>query len=256
MSTGRAATLSIAGFLTLTTACSSGGDSAATEPPVTTEPAATTAAPVASTSEPAASTATTVAPADSSATTDTTGAPSASTTATTDAASTNVDGGRTLATALAATSDGYRFASTASIGDQVAVTVDGNRTADGTQMRVVSQGAAIEYVVTDGRSWVFDAGVWQELDDDTTVEDPLAQLGAPLAVAVSGVDGDLVRLVATYPAAALGLSGADVDVLVEVVGERVTALEYATALDGVEALVRTELSALPDPVPTVTAPDA
>lgn len=256
MSLGRAATLSIAGLLALTAACSSGDDPAATESSAPLGSAAATAAPEPSAAEPAPATVVTAAPSNSPATSEATVAPSAESTAATDATSAGVDGERSLATALAATSAGYRFASTATVGDQVAVTVDGDRTAAGTRMRVVSQGAAIEYVVTDGRSWVFDAGVWQELDDETTVEDPLAQLGAPLAVAVAGVEGDLVRLVATYPAAALGLSGADVEVLVEIVGERVTALEYATTLDGVAALVRTELSALPDPVPTVTAPDA
>lgn len=172
------------------------------------------------------------------------------------APTTDLDASATLIEALTATSASYGFVSIATVGDQVAVTVEGDHTAAGTQMRVVSQRAAVDYLVVDGSSWVFDDGVWQELDDEAVVEDPLAQLADPNDVVVDGIDGDLLRLVVSYPAVALGLAGDDVDVTIEIAAGRIVTLEYTTEIDGTPAAVRAELTALADPAPVITAPNA
>lgn len=139
-----------------------------------------------------------------------------------------------LAAALRTTAAGYHFTTTVRVGDEVALSAEGDHLAGGTRMTVTSGDASIEYVIAEGQAWVAQDGEWSELDEPT-VTDPLAALGTPASVRDLPDGG---RLEATYPGSALGLESADpVPVVFELADGRIATITYRTESGGTEATV-------------------
>lgn len=113
-----------------------------------------------------------------------------------------------LTGALSKLRAGYTFDTTLRIGDKDAAHVTGRWYAGSSEIAITSGGATVTYRIVPPGAWIQDdAGVWAEAEAPITTGDPLSVLLAPTSVAVA--TGSTGQLVATYPAAALGLPGAD-----------------------------------------------
>lgn len=135
----------------------------------------------------------------------------------------------TLATALDTLAIGYHFATTATVGGQVAVTAEGDHIAGSTQMTVASGGTTTEYLVTADAAWAFADGSWQQLDGTQGLSDPITQLRTPSDVAISGTT-EAATITARYPNAALGLQGdGQAGVEFELAGGQITSIRYASS---------------------------
>lgn len=115
-----------------------------------------------------------------------------------------------LATALAPLAEAVAFESSVTVDGQVAVTSTGRSLGGATQLTVTTSGTVVEYVQIPPRAWARESGgAWVLVAEAEAPGSPVAVLAAPatLVAAQSGA-----TLVATYPAAALGLEGDPVTV--------------------------------------------
>ena len=159
-----------------------------------------------------------------------------------------------LAGAVEAAAAGYHFATTVTVGSDVALTAEGDRIGDSTRMTVASNGAAVDWVITPEGSWVAENGVWQEIERPAAAPDPLAALAAPTSITVDAANADGSTLRASYPAAAFALPGdAPIDVVIDIAGANLSSLSYFAPGTDPPTAVRTVISALTDTAP-VTAP--
>lgn len=218
--------------------CSSGDDgdraSADSIVAITSPAAAPTAAPT--TPAPAAPVDTTVAP-----------APGAGTVP--------IDAPALLQQSLDAIAGGFHFRTAVTIDGAEVIVAEGDRVADGTRVTIWANGSSVAYAITPAGSWVFpEGGEWEALDDAPATADPLGALRTPVAVTGSSPDGSAASLVATVPAATLGVPGeGNADVQVVLAGTTLNEVSYLATVDGRAATVRSVLGPLVDPTP-VTPP--
>ena len=169
------------------------------------------------------------------------GSPSATTTSTPAAAASSPsgpDGSATSAAAvgvldaaLAPLRGSSAFSTTVAIDDVTAVTMTG-RSAGAASMATVTTGSrTVDYVVIPPKAWARDSGgTWVLIAADTAPTAPLDVLSAPTSVTGDG-SGPGAILQATYPAAALGLTGDPVQVTVTL-GSTVVKFSYAATTGG------------------------
>lgn len=224
-----AAGLGVAALGGLTTGCSRDDAEAGTDPVTTVAASATAPTPSPTTTPGSAAPAPASTPAPRADAVSTSAAPAPT--------AVPLDALVTLAAALDALAGGYHFATTASIGDTVAISAEGDHIAGSTRMTVASGGTSTEYLVTGAAAWARVDGEWQQLDSAEGLSDPVAQLRDPLAATISGT-ADAAVVTAEYPNAALGLPGDGTAMVeLELAAGRITSLRYAstatvTAADG------------------------
>lgn len=113
-----------------------------------------------------------------------------------------------LTDALGKLRAGYTFETTLRVGDKDAANVIGRWYGGSSEIAITSGGATVTYRIVPPGAWIQDdTGVWAEAEAPTTTADPLSILLAPGSVAAGA--GSTGQLVATYPAAALGLPGTE-----------------------------------------------
>jgi len=209
----------------LAASCTSAGASPATTSDVSTTVAVTTTT---------ASTTTTVAP--------TTTVP--------------VDGAAVLADAIAAYEAGYRFSSTATIGDKEVGAAAGIVVGTDAQLQVTSGDATVDYVITPAERWAKVAdGDWKLLTDQAPPpSNPIEALADPVDLVVVQVAGDTVLLDATYPADRFGGGDGTLIVRLTIANGLLTDAGYALAGDQTTE-VHTSFSPLQDG-DAVTVPSA
>lgn len=170
-----------------------------------------------------------------------------------------------LAAALDAAAPGYHFITTASVGDQVVLSAEGDHAGGATRMTLTSLGATTDYIVTADAAWALQDGEWQELDQSPGLADPLSPLRTPTSIELLAGNTEAATLLGHYPAAALGLPGdTDQSVTITIATGQLTALAYSstanvTAADGSvsqqPAAVTTQISALAPGTAVTLPPD-
>jgi hypothetical protein len=159
-----------------------------------------------------------------------------------------------LTATLDAIAGGYHFVTTATVGDVVAVSAEGDRVGEGTRVNVTTGGSTVSYAITPEGTWVFSDGTWAELDQPAPAVDPVGALRTPTAVVVTSYGKGPTVLTGTYPASALSLAGdAPVDVALEIDGTTLRSITYVSTQNGAIATVRADVSPLADATP-VTLP--
>jgi hypothetical protein len=159
-----------------------------------------------------------------------------------------------LTATLDAIAGGYHFVTTATVGDVVAVSAEGDRVGEGTRVNVTTGGSTVSYAITPEGTWVFSDGTWAELDQPAPAVDPVGALRTPTAVVVTSYGNGPTVLTGTYPASALSLAGdAPVDVALEIDGTTLRSITYVSTQNGAIATVRADVSPLADATP-VTLP--
>jgi hypothetical protein len=149
---------------------------------------------------------------------------------------------------------GYHFVTTATVGDVVAVTAEGDRVGEGTRVNVTTGGSTVSYAITPEGTWVFSDGQWAELDEPAPAADPVGALRTPTAVVVTSYGNGPTVLTGTYPASALSLAGdGPVDVALAIDGTTLRSITYVSTQNGAIATVRADVSPLVDATP-VTLP--
>ncbi|HWM20392.1 MAG TPA: hypothetical protein VNO51_11940 [Ilumatobacteraceae bacterium] len=151
---------------------------------------------------------------------------------------------------------GYHFVTTATIGDVVAVSAEGDRVGEGTRVSVTTGGSTVSYAITPEGTWVLSDGNWAELDEPAPAVDPVGALRSPTNVVVSSYGNGPTVLTGTYPASALSLAAdGSVDVVLEIDGTTLRSITYASTQNGAIATVRADVSPLVDATPvTLPAP--
>ena len=177
-------------------------------------------------------------------------------TATTEAPPTTVviDAAVLLSDALASYRNGYAFTATTTVNGQVANVQTGRWLEGSTEMTVSSGDGEVDYVITDQGQWTrLTGGDWEELEGSPPVGFPLDTIGTPDRLQVVDNDGDLVEVLAVYPAAALGFTGDEVAAQLRFVSGTLIEVSFSVETDGVTAESTTTLGPLTDITP-VTAP--
>ncbi len=159
-----------------------------------------------------------------------------------------------LTSSFDAIAGGYHFVTTATVGDVVAITAEGDRVGEGTRVNVTTGGSTVSYAITPDGTWVFSDGNWAELDEPAPAVDPVGALRTPTAVALTSYGNGPIVLTGTYPASALSLAGdGPVDVALEIDGTTLRSITYVSTQNGAIATVRADVSPLVDATP-VTLP--
>jgi len=102
------------------------------------------------------------------------------------------------------------------------------------------------------RAWLRegDEGDWVELAGEIPAGAPLDGLRSPTTVTVVASDGDTIDLLATYPSAALGLTGSDpLEVGLTLRGDGSIVARYEAALATGTAIAETTMRPLADASP-------
>jgi hypothetical protein len=113
-----------------------------------------------------------------------------------------------LTRTLQALIPGYTFEATVSLGGELATRAAGRWVNGSGEFDIEAQGATITYRTIPPQAWVYDddAG-WVELDSGSPLGNPIDALLKPTTLATVGGQGGGLDVRATYPAAALGLTG-------------------------------------------------
>lgn len=124
------------------------------------------------------------------------------------------------------------------------------------EFAIESQGAALIYRTVPPRAWVHeDESGWIELDSGSPLGNPIDALLKPTTLATVGEQGGALSFRATYPAAALGLSGDPVTVDLTIGGSGSVTATYRMPTPAGEALSETVMTPAANLAP-VTAPNA
>jgi hypothetical protein len=161
-----------------------------------------------------------------------------------------------LTTTLKALVPGYTFESTVSLDGDLASRASG-RWLNGTgEFAIEAQGGALIYRTVPPRAWVHeDESGWIELDSGSPLGNPIDVLLNPTTIATVGGQGDALSLKATYPAAALGLSGDPVTVDLTLAANGSVTATYRMDTPAGEAFSETLMKPAANLEP-VTAPEA
>ncbi|MBI2762181.1 MAG: hypothetical protein HYX54_00245 [Chloroflexi bacterium] len=140
-----------------------------------------------------------------------------------------------LTTALMALKGGYTFETVLAVGGIEAASVAGRWYQGASELSITSSGATVTYRIIPPSAWLQDeSGAWVEADAASATADPLSPLLAPSGIEIAagpgGSDGT-DAIVATYPAAALGLQGTDpVTVTISIAADGTISTRYETTL--------------------------
>ena len=162
-----------------------------------------------------------------------------------------------LGAALTRLAPGYRFETTVRIGDVVATTIAGRVRDGASEVEATAGGTTEAYLSVPPRAWTRrSGGAWEAVDTGAPASNHLEALWSPEAIEVEGDDGTILRLIATYPAAALGLTGSDpVSVTLLIAGNGTLTATFTAATSGGEATSETTFRPDPDGAPIVAPPD-
>lgn len=165
-----------------------------------------------------------------------------------------------LTDALGALRTGYTFDTTLRVGDKDAAQVTGRWYGGASEVVITSGGATVTYRIVPPSAWTQDdAGTWTEAEAPATSGDPLAILLAPTSVAGAGSAG---QLVATYPAAAFGLPGAEpISVTFSIAADGTITARYEASTEAGAGVSETTLRPsptqdpilVPSPLPSASA---
>lgn len=160
-----------------------------------------------------------------------------------------------LAGALKAYDAGYEFRSEAMVGSAQAAVVEGTHIAGSAQMAISSGDGVVEYLVVGDTRWARSDPdeLWNVVSEDGADHSPLDSLADPRAIELVSKVGTVVTLEAVYPAAAFGVSGPDLTVIVIIESGRLTSASYTTSQDGIEGRVESTFGALSETT-QITAP--
>ena len=149
-----------------------------------------------------------------------------------------------LARALQGLGPGYTFETTVRVGNQVAAHVSGRRFGAASELVIESGGASATYRIVPPTAWIQQAGGdWVEAAGTVPSGDPLAPLLTPLTVDTLPTTTADDQLRATYPAAALGLSGSDpVTVTIGIAADGTVTARYEATVGGVLGTSQTTLT--------------
>ena len=124
------------------------------------------------------------------------------------------------------------------------------------EFAIEAQGGALIYRTVPPRAWVHEEeSGWIELDSGSPLGNPIDALLKPTTLATVGGPGDALSLKATYPAAALGLSGDPVTVDLTLAANGSVTATYRMPTPAGEAVSETHMTPAANLEP-VTAPDA
>lgn len=156
--------------------------------------------------------------------------------------------GEILAAALAPLDAASEFDSIVTVDGVVATSLTGRTVGSASTLTVTTQGRTVEYVRVPPNAWAREPGAtWLIVDAEQTPKSPLAALAAPIALEqVTG--GGVTTLQATYAAAALGLEGEPVRVMVTIDGAVVT-FRYEQTSSGHAVVSTTVLRPATDTAP-------
>lgn len=127
------------------------------------------------------------------------------------------------------------------VGEVVATRASGRWVDGNAEFDIVADGVTLSYRAVPPSAWVRRGGAdWVAVDGGTLVADPLAALRAPIRIDF-GADRDAgTDLIATYPAAALGLEGTgEVTVTVTIGPDGRVEAAYRVVTSGGPAVSRT-----------------
>jgi hypothetical protein len=159
-----------------------------------------------------------------------------------------------LANALQQYSNGYQFRATTTVNDQEASVQTGRWLNGASQITVQFGGGEVEYIITADGQWVrLPGGEWEEIDGALPVSYPLEPLAKPESLGPVSVTGSTARVRATYAASAFGLSGDQVDVLLDFDAGALVGVSFAHSVDGIVTESTTSLGLLAEATP-ITAP--
>jgi hypothetical protein len=177
-----------------------------------------------------------------------------STTEATTTSSPAPDANRLLVAALESYRDGYEFVATTAVNDQEAVVQTGRWFADASQLTVGSSEAEVEYIVTASGQWArLPDGEWEQIDGAPDVAFPLGPMATPQSIELIAGHGDTATAAAVYPAAAMGLSGDPIEVVLDFRRGVLVGMSFTTDIEGNAVESTTSLSPLSDTTP-ITAP--
>lgn len=164
-----------------------------------------------------------------------------------------------LATALGTLANAYTFESSVTVAGKVATKASGQWVADTSQVTVSAAGRDATYRTVGAQAWVQQGdGSWVLADTPLPSGDPVSAFGTPIGVTEVGADANGRDLVATYPPAALGLTGdTPVSVKVHITPQGVVTLTYESTVTAGPATSTTTLKPAaglqPFPVPSSAA---
>ena len=150
-----------------------------------------------------------------------------------------------LTAALTALLDGYTFDTVLTVGGIEAARVTGRWFGDASELSISSGGATVTYRIIPPNAWLQeDSGTWLEADAATATVDPLTPLLSPSGVETTSSSAGADSLVATYPAAALGLAGTDpVTVTISIAADGTITTRYEVTLETGTGVSETVLKA-------------
>jgi len=155
-----------------------------------------------------------------------------------------------LTAALATYAGGYDFSTTTTVNDQEVSTQTGRWLEGASHLTVESGDGVVEFIITDAGQWTRLPGEeWEELEGTPSTGYPLEGMDNPESIALISTADDRTALLATYPAAAVGLSGDPVDVTLVFTGGNLVGFSFTADLDG--TIVSSDTSLAP---PTDTTP--
>lgn len=156
-----------------------------------------------------------------------------------------------LAKALVPLQAASAFETVVEVGGTTIVNAKGRSVGDSNRLTVTTGGKAVEYIEIPPKAWAREPkGKWVLVAADQAPGSPLDALANPLGV-TEGASGASGSLLATYPAAALGLEGEPLTVQITIDGTTVT-FRYTASTEGHDTSSTTTIRpAKPDPI---TAP--
>ena len=162
--------------------------------------------------------------------------------------------GELLDAALTAYADGYEFSTTTIVNDQ-AVTAQTGRWLDGASQIVVTSGdAKVEFLITPNGQWTrLPDGEWEAMDTAPETGYPLDGMREPESLEMLTSAGGRTKVMATYPAADVGLSGDPVEVLLDFEDRKLVGFSFTADIDGAVVESTATLRPISDTTP-VTAP--
>ena len=140
--------------------------------------------------------------------------------------------GDLLAAALEPLRAELSFETSVTVDGAVVVSATGRSVGAASELSVTTAGRTVDYLRVPPRAWAREAGgSWVLVDATTAPTAPLDVLSTPATLALVASDGGSSGLTATYPAAALGLTGDPVTVTITTDARGVT-FTYETTVSG------------------------
>ncbi len=138
------------------------------------------------------------------------GSPSSSTTASSPAASATSSPEDRLAAAFAAMDGGYTYTATVTVGTTAVSTAKGRSVGGKSEFELTANGSSVTYRAIPPKAWVKQAGkAWVAVSGKVPAGSPIAALQSPTSMSVVSDDANGLTVDATFPPAALGLTGTD-----------------------------------------------